>query len=165
MPIRATPAAGSVRQLDPRITAERPLRLFVYAIGYLEGAELDGQWEALRYLERLGFSVNPDVRLFDEFGAVLDYCEHWMDQRDALNYEADGAVIKINDLEIQQRLGIVGNAPRWAVAFKFPGPRGHNAPAGDRHQCRAHRRADPLRYPGSGAPLRRHHPPGQPAQF
>jgi DNA ligase (NAD+) len=113
-------AAGSVRQLDPRITAERPLRLFVYSIGYLEGAEVNSQWEALRYMERLGFSVNPDVRLFDEFPAVLDYCEHWMDQRDALNYEADGAVVKINDLETQQRLGIVGNAPRWAVAFKFP---------------------------------------------
>jgi DNA ligase (NAD+) len=113
-------AAGSVRQLDPRVTAERPLRLYAYAIGHLEGAQVGSQWEALRYLERLGFAVNPDVRAFDDFEAVLDYCAHWMDQRDELNYEADGAVIKIDDFEVQRRLGIVGNAPRWAVAYKFP---------------------------------------------
>jgi DNA ligase (NAD+) len=113
-------AAGSVRQLDPRITATRPLRLFAYAVGYIEGHELATQWEALAYLRSLGFAVNPDIRLIRDFGDVLAYCEEWMDKRDRLNYEADGVVIKINDFSIQQRLGIVGNAPRWAVAFKFP---------------------------------------------
>jgi DNA ligase (NAD+) len=113
-------AAGSVRQLDPRVTTTRPLRLFCYAIGYIEGAEIATQWEALHYVKRLGFAVNPDVRLFDDFEEVLRFCEEWMDKRDALNYEADGVVIKINDLETQRRLGIVGNAPRWASAFKFP---------------------------------------------
>ena len=113
-------SAGSVRQLDPRITAERPLRLFSYAVGYLEGVDLDTQWGVLQYLRKLGFPVNPDVRLFDDFGHVLAYAEEWMDKRDQLNYEADGVVIKINDLEVQRRLGIAGNAPRWAVAFKFP---------------------------------------------
>jgi DNA ligase (NAD+) len=113
-------AAGSVRQLDSRITADRPLRLFVYAIGYSEDIRIDSQWEALNYLQDLGFAVNPDVRFFDAFDEVLDYCEEWMDKRDELNYEADGVVIKIDAYEHQQRLGIVGNAPRWAVAFKFP---------------------------------------------
>jgi len=113
-------AAGSVRQLDPRITAERPLRMFVYGIGYVEGAEISSQWEALNYLKKLGFAVNPDIRLFDNFEEALAYCEEWMDRRSELNYEADGVVIKINSFEIQQRLGIVGNAPRWAVAYKFP---------------------------------------------
>ncbi len=113
-------AAGSVRQLDPRVTAERPLRLFVYAIGYCEGHEVASQWEALGYLRQLGFSVNPDIRLFDDLEEVLAYCQEWMDKRDELNYEADGVVIKINDLATQERLGVVGNAPRWAIAFKFP---------------------------------------------
>jgi len=113
-------SAGSVRQLDPRITASRPLRLFVYSIGYVQGATVSTQWETLAYLGDLGFAVNPDIRLFDEFAQVLGYCKEWMGQRDTLNYEADGVVIKINDLELQNRLGIVGNAPRWAIAFKFP---------------------------------------------
>ena len=113
-------AAGSVRQLDPRVTAERPLRLFAYAIGYVEGVEIATQWEALQYLKALGFAVNPDIRLFTDFDDVLAYGEEWMNKRDTLSYEADGVVIKINDFAIQQRLGIVGNAPRWAVAFKFP---------------------------------------------
>jgi DNA ligase (NAD+) len=112
-------AAGSVRQLDPRETARRPLRLFAYAIGYAEGVEVASQWEALAALRRLGFAVNPDVRRFADFDAVLRYCEQWMNRRDALNYEADGVVIKVDDLTLQQRLGIVGNAPRWAVALKF----------------------------------------------
>jgi len=113
-------AAGSTRQLDPRITASRPLRLFVYAVGYAEGYPLATQWETLNYLKALGFAVNPDIRLMSDIDEVLEYCEAWMNRRDTLNYEADGVVIKINDLATQQRLGIVGNAPRWAVAFKFP---------------------------------------------
>ena len=113
-------AAGSMRQLDPRITAARPLRLFAYAVGYIREERLETQWEALQYMGALGLPINPDVRLFSDLGLVLDYCEEWMGKRDALNYEADGLVIKINDTATQQRLGIVGNAPRWAVAFKFP---------------------------------------------
>jgi len=113
-------AAGSVRQLDPRVTTSRPLRFFAYGIGYVEGVELQTQLEALEYLRRMGFPVNPDIRSFTDFKALLEYCERWMDQRDELNYEADGVVIKINQFDIQQRLGIVGNAPRWAVAYKFP---------------------------------------------
>ena len=113
-------SAGSVRQLDPRVTATRPLRLFAYAIGYVEEVTLDTQWETLRYLGDLGFAVNSDIRQFSDFEKVLAYCEEWMDKREALDYEADGVVIKINAFDIQRRLGVVGNAPRWAVAYKFP---------------------------------------------
>ncbi|MHB1295117.1 MAG: NAD-dependent DNA ligase LigA [Anaerolineae bacterium] len=113
-------AAGSVRQLDPRITAGRPLRFFGYAIGHTEGRQPANQWEALELLRTLGFAVNSDIRLMTDINEVLAYCEEWMAKRDQLDYEADGVVIKINDLATQRRLGIVGNAPRWAVAFKFP---------------------------------------------
>ena len=113
-------AAGSVRQLDPRVTATRPLQLFAYGVGYSEGVRLDTQWETLQYLMRLGFVVNGDIQRIDDFERVLAYCIEWMDKRDTLDYEADGVVIKIDSFAIQQRLGVVGNAPRWAVAFKFP---------------------------------------------
>jgi DNA ligase (NAD+) len=113
-------AAGAVRQLDPRITAARPLRFYAYAIGYVDGAEVHTQAEALDLLRDLGFAVNPDILVCADLTQVLDFCEEWMARRDALPYEADGVVIKINSLETQQRLGIVGNAPRWAIAFKFP---------------------------------------------
>lgn len=113
-------AAGSVRQLDPQVTASRPLRLFVYSIGYADGVTVDSQWDALQYLAGLGFAVNADIQKMDDLEAVIRFCREWMDRRDALNYEADGVVVKIDDLNLQRRLGIVGNAPRWAVAFKFP---------------------------------------------
>ena len=113
-------AAGSVRQLDPQVTASRPLRLFVYSIGYADRVTVDSLWDALQYLDRLGFAVNADIQKMDVLEAVIRFCREWMDRRDALNYEADGVVVKIDDLNLQRRLGIVGNAPRWAVAFKFP---------------------------------------------
>lgn len=113
-------AAGSLRQLDPRITAERPLSLFVYGIGYVDGQRIETQWETLDYLRELGFSVNSDIRLLSDFEEVVAYCQEWMLKRDTLNYEADGVVVKINSFETQERLGTVGNAPRWAIAYKFP---------------------------------------------
>jgi len=113
-------AAGSLRQLDPKVTAQRPLRLFAYAIGYVEGVELKSQWEALDLLRREGFPVNEDIARFSDFAEVLGYCRTWMTKRDHLPYEADGVVIKVNDLDLQSRLGVVGREPRWAVAFKFP---------------------------------------------
>jgi DNA ligase (NAD+) len=113
-------AAGSVRQLDPRVTARRPLRFLAYSIGYLEGASVSSQWEALVYLRNLGFSVNEDIVRLTDLNEVLEHCESWLKERDQLNYEADGVVIKIDDLATQEALGIVGNAPRWAVAYKVP---------------------------------------------
>jgi DNA ligase (NAD+) len=114
-------AAGSLRQLDPRIAAARPLDLFCYAVVDAEGVELDTQWEVLAYLREMGFPVCEDVAKFDDLEEVMAYCQEWMKRRDTLNYEADGAVIKINGLRIQAALGFVGKDPRGALAFKFPG--------------------------------------------
>jgi len=113
-------AAGSLRQLDPRITATRPLSLFAYQIGYVEGAEVSSQWESLQLLRALGFPVNSDIARFTDFEDVVAYCNEWMEKRDILPYEADGVVVKIDDLATQERLGVVGREPRWAIAYKFP---------------------------------------------
>ncbi len=113
-------AAGSLRQLDPTIAAARPLSLFTYAILDAEGLTVSTQWEVLSYLRKMGFPVCPDVTFLPHIEAVIAYCQDWIEKRNQLNYEADGMVIKINDLTIQERLGVVGKAPRGAIAFKFP---------------------------------------------
>jgi DNA ligase (NAD+) len=114
-------AAGAVRQLDSRITAQRPLAFFAYAIGYVEGGEeVRSQWEALDYVRRQGFPVNPDIHHSRDFDEVLDFIHQWMERRDNLPYEADGVVVKVDDFATQELLGVVGNAPRWAIAYKFP---------------------------------------------
>jgi DNA ligase (NAD+) len=117
-------AAGSLRQLDARITAERPIKLWIYQIVALEGDNVvrpSTQWDALAYLQRLGFPVESHIRLLHEFDNVLSLCGEWGDtERRSLLYEADGLVIKINDFAIQERLGFVGKDPRWAIAYKYP---------------------------------------------
>ncbi|HIC89957.1 MAG TPA: NAD-dependent DNA ligase LigA [Anaerolineae bacterium] len=114
-------AAGSLRQLDPRVTAERPLRLWTYQVVLAEGGPtLRTQWEALAYLRSLGFPVNPHNRLLNDFEAVVQHCIEWDDQRRKLAYQTDGLVIKLNNFALHERLGVVGNAPRWAVAYKYP---------------------------------------------
>ncbi len=113
-------AAGSLRQLDPKIAAERPLDLFVYAVLRVSGGKaLDTQWTALQYLRELGFKVNPESKLLHGTEGVLDFCRHLAVTREELPYEIDGTVFKLNDFEYQQKLGFTGRAPRWAVAFKF----------------------------------------------
>jgi DNA ligase (NAD+) len=115
-------AAGSLRQLDAAITAARPLRLWAYQLIAAEGeAEaVATQWEVLSRLRRLGFPVPLESRRFESFDEVVAYCEAHQHERDTLPYETDGLVVKIDSLETQRRLGAVGNAPRWAVAFKYP---------------------------------------------
>lgn len=113
-------AAGSVRQLDPAIAAARPLDIFIYGIGPMEGVELQSQWETLEYLKELGFKVNPGARLCQDLQEALDYRREWMAGREKLNYEADGMVIKVNDFALQGELGAVSREPRWAIAYKFP---------------------------------------------
>jgi DNA ligase (NAD+) len=113
-------AAGSLRQLDPRITAQRPLSVFCYAIVEAEGVNLSTQWEALGYLRDLGFPVNGESARFEDIEEVLDYYRALAARRDALNYEIDGVVIKVDDLATQETLGVVGKDPRGAIAFKFP---------------------------------------------
>lgn len=114
-------AAGSLRQLDPQLTATRPLTLLVYQIVYCEGAEPPhSQWETLKYLKSLGFPVTDIARRFDNVEAAILYTESWKDKRDSLAYETDGMVIKIDDLQLARELGFAGKDPRGAIAFKFP---------------------------------------------
>ncbi|NLT43288.1 MAG: NAD-dependent DNA ligase LigA [Anaerolineae bacterium] len=122
-PVFANPrnaAAGSIRQLDPRVTAQRPLAFLGYGVGRREGVSIVSQWEALRLVESLGLPVSSDARRFEGLEEALDYCLDWMSRRAELPFEADGLVIKVDDFELQDRLGVVGRAPRWAIALKFP---------------------------------------------
>jgi len=114
-------AAGSLRQLDPSITASRPIRLLVYQVVASEGGDIPtSQWELLKYLERLGFPVTDAARRFDDIESAIAYTETWDKRRDELEYEADGMVIKVDDLRLANELGFVGKDPRGAIAFKFP---------------------------------------------
>ncbi len=122
-PVFANPrnaASGGVRQLDPKLTAERRLSFFAYQIADLrDGVRLKTQWGSLELVKRLGFPVNPNVRRASSMEDVVDYCRSWEAKRDDLDYEIDGVVIKVNDLALQERLGVVARDPRWAIAFKF----------------------------------------------
>ena len=112
-------AAGSLRQLDPRITARRPLDIFCYGVGSIEGKNLPTHWETLQSLRDWGFPTNPDIRLARDVRACVDYYRHIESIRDTLPYEIDGIVLKVNSLSLQDRLGMVSRSPRWAVAVKF----------------------------------------------
>ncbi len=114
-------AAGSLRQLDPKLTASRPITLLVYQIIHAEGGTIPtSQWEILEYLKSLGFPVTDVARRFDDIESAIAYTETWDKKRDDLPYEADGMVIKIDDLTLAAELGFVGKDPRGAIAFKFP---------------------------------------------
>lgn len=122
-PLFANPrnaAAGSVRQLDPRITARRPLDIYVYGLGWAEDRMPDTQWESLEHLKELGFKVNPANSLMAGIDEVEGYYTRWLSQRESLPYETDGIVVKVNQFDLQTRLGVVAREPRWAVAYKFP---------------------------------------------
>jgi len=128
LPLFANPrnaAAGSVRQLDPRITAKRPLDIYIYMLGYAEGkATPPTHWETMEYLKSLGFKVNPNNSLFATIEQVEQYHHNWVERRESLPYEADGIVVKVNKFALQERLGNVGHEPRWAIAYKFPAIQG-----------------------------------------
>lgn len=112
-------AAGSVRLLDPSITAERPLRIWVYSVGHIEGPAFDTHYEALQTLKQLGFRTNPHTELCKNFDAVLKLIDRWQEKRRTLDYDVDGLVIKVNSLRSQNRLGSTAKHPRWAVAYKY----------------------------------------------
>ncbi len=128
LPLFANPrnaAAGSVRQLDPRITAKRPLDIYIYMLGYAEDkATPPTHWETMEYLKNLGFKINPNNQLLKSLDEVEAYYDKWVERREGLPYEADGIVVKINRIELQQRLGDIGREPRWAIAYKFPAVQG-----------------------------------------
>jgi DNA ligase (NAD+) len=114
-------AAGALRQKDPRITAERELALWAYQLGEVEGGPaFTSHHETLEWLTSLGFPVNPEIRRVSGPEEVLDYSLHWQQHRHDLNYEIDGAVLKVDDLARRELLGSTSKAPRWALAYKFP---------------------------------------------
>jgi DNA ligase (NAD+) len=122
-PLFANPrnaAAGSLRQLDPRITASRPLDIFFYQIGYAEGAALPrSHWDCLGLLRAWGLRTNPETQLVEGIDAVVEAAVAWEHRRERLPYDIDGVVVKIDDRDLQAELGAVGREPRWAIAYKF----------------------------------------------
>jgi DNA ligase (NAD+) len=113
-------AAGSIRQLDPQLTASRPLSIWCYGVGAVEGLEFDTQHEWLDWLREHGFRVNSDVEVLDTVDEVVAACRAWEQRRDRLDFEIDGVVVKVDDLALQRQLGVVGREPRGAIAWKFP---------------------------------------------
>jgi DNA ligase (NAD+) len=112
-------AAGTIRQLDAKLAAERPLSLWCYAIGATEGISFDTHWEALEWLREHRFPVHPDVKKLAREEEVVAQCGSWEERRGSLEFEIDGVVVKVNQVELQRRLGSVGREPRWAIAWKF----------------------------------------------
>ena len=115
-------AAGTVRQLDPALAAARPLSIWCYQVGVVQGdgVAFTSHWQALQWLKDRKFRVNPDIKLLDTPEQVIEQCLEWQHRRGELDFEIDGVVVKVDDLELQRRLGAVGRDPRWAVAWKFP---------------------------------------------
>lgn len=113
-------AAGSLRQLNPSVTAERSLYFYPYAFGELIGISFSTHYEFLEWLEKAGFTVNPYTRLCKGIDEVIDYCKYWTEHRNELEYPADGVVVKVNRIDYQEILGYKARSPRWAIAYKFP---------------------------------------------
>src|SRR5439155_2240922 len=112
-------AAGSLRQKNPAITAERPLSIWVYGIGRVEGVGFEGQFELLMWLRERGFRTNPFAERLETIEEVAAACRKWEQRRIELDYEIDGIVIKVDSLEQQRRLGALHSRPRWSRAFKW----------------------------------------------
>jgi len=128
LPLFANPrnaAAGSVRQLDSSITARRPLDIFIYGLGWAEGKAVPNtHWEIMQYLKSLGFKINPNIALRRSLDEAEKYHQSWVESREKFPYEADGIVVKVNSIALQQELGTVAHEPRWAIAYKFPAVQG-----------------------------------------
>jgi len=128
LPLFANPrnaAAGSVRQLDPGVTAERPLDIFVYGLGWAEDASLpETHWETMQWLSSLGFKTNPRITRASTPEEAQQVYDLWVEQRADWSFEADGMVVKVNSLRMQEELGSIGREPRWAIAYKFPAVQG-----------------------------------------
>jgi DNA ligase (NAD+) len=113
-------AAGSIRQLDPALAASRPLSMWCYGVGRVDGLEFDTHHEWLEWLREHGFRVNRDVEVHDTVDEVVAACNAWQERRDRLDFEIDGVVVKVDELDLQHQLGVVGREPRGAIAWKFP---------------------------------------------
>jgi DNA ligase (NAD+) len=122
LPLYSSPrnaASGSLRQQDSRVTAERPLDIWIFGIGSIEGKELEGHWEILEYLGSLGFKINPHNKRHKSIESVWEYIGHWSRRRNELPYDTDGVVVKLNSLRDREKAGEILRAPRWALAYKF----------------------------------------------
>ncbi|MCX6384232.1 MAG: NAD-dependent DNA ligase LigA [Actinobacteria bacterium] len=113
-------AAGSLRQIDPKVTSSRKLNIFIYAMATNAQLDIASHYEILNYLKDIGLRVNPNIKKAAGFEEIKSYCERWKDKRKELSYETDGIVIKVNSLAYQKKLGQTTRNPRWAIAFKFP---------------------------------------------
>lgn len=113
-------AAGSLRQLDPKIAASRNLDIFLYGVGEWQAGTIESHSERLEYLQKLGLKTNPEWRKCQTIDEVLEYVEYWTKERPNLSYEIDGIVIKVDNLDQQEELGYTAKNPRWAIAYKFP---------------------------------------------
>ncbi len=117
-------SAGSLKMLDPKLVAQRKLRLFAYALGACEGVSVRSHLEALDLLRRFGFPVNPHIASFDTIDEVVEYCASWATKRHDLPYETDGMVVKVDDFDQRRRLGTTAKSPRWVIAYKFAAEQG-----------------------------------------
>ncbi|MGZ6641542.1 MAG: NAD-dependent DNA ligase LigA [Solirubrobacteraceae bacterium] len=113
-------AAGTIRQLDPKLAAQRPLSMWCYGVGATDGIAFERHSEGLDWLREHGFRVNADVVRLSSEDEVVTQCLTWQERRGNLDFEIDGVVVKVDDVELQRRLGVVGRDPRWAIAWKFP---------------------------------------------
>jgi DNA ligase (NAD+) len=113
-------AAGSIRQLDPSLAAERPLSTWIYGIGAVRGLDLPTHMDEVEWLSDQGFKVNPDTEHHEGVEGVVKRCRWWEERRDELDYEIDGVVVKVDEKALWRELGVVGREPRWAIAWKFP---------------------------------------------
>ncbi|NAO99403.1 NAD-dependent DNA ligase LigA [Halomonas sp. MG34] len=113
-------AAGSLRQLDPKIAAKRNLDIFLYGVGEWNNSNLTSHSDRLEALSKLGFKTNPEWRKCETIEEVLEYVEYWTNERPNLSYEIDGIVVKVDNLDQQEELGYTAKSPRWAIAYKFP---------------------------------------------
>ena len=113
-------AAGTIRQLDPKLAADRPLSFWAYQVGTTDGISFAAHWDALQWLRERHFPVHPDVKKLRLEDEVVAQCKSWEQRRGSLDFEIDGVVVKVNEVELQRRLGVVGREPRWAIAWKFP---------------------------------------------
>ncbi len=113
-------AAGTIRQLDPKLAAGRPLSFWAYGVGASDGIAFDAHWDALQWLREHRFPVHPDVKKLRTEDEVVAQCRSWEQRRGSLDFEIDGVVVKVDRVELQRRLGVVGREPRWAIAWKFP---------------------------------------------
>src|SRR5699024_9896055 len=113
-------AAGSLRQLNPKIAASRNLDVYLFGYGEWQGKNISSHSERLDYLQSLGFKVNAEWKKCSSIDEVIDFIQHWMTERPSLHYEIDGIVVKVDSLEDLNELGFTANSPRWAIAYKFP---------------------------------------------